>query len=156
MNGYTELLNYIKKLGEGDSYINVITKGEDGDLDKMTVYPELNIVINNASFPSDATIGFTVELTCRSVRDVNKEVNIDKFYSNDNEVDNLNETMASLNRIWRIMHRDFGNNNITASDVPSLEAGIFKGKDILDGWTMTFDVEMPNIELDLCKAINEC
>ena len=156
MNGLSQLYNYIRQLGEGDSYINVITKGEDGDLDKMTVFPELNIVINSGTFPSDSTIGFTVILTCRAIRDINKEVNTDKFWGNDNEIDNLNETSAALNRIWRIMHRDFSNNNITSSDVPGLDAGIFEGVHLLDGWTMTFDVVMPNIELDLCKSIVEC
>jgi len=150
LNQYSELLIYLKQLGENDVYINTVTKGENIELDKMTVFPSLHIDINSGTFPSSGTIQFTVELSCWAIRDINKEVNDDKFWQNDNEVDNLNETLASLNRIWRIMNRDFNNNNITASDAPTLDAITFSKKNLLDGWVMTFDVEMPNTTIALC------
>ena len=153
MNQYTQLLNYIKLLGENDPYINTITKGGEFDINKMDVYPLLNIDINTVSFPSSGTISFSVELVCLAIRDINKEVNTDKFWNNDNEADNLNETLATLNRIWRSMNRDFAKNNITASDNPSADAIIFDKKNLLDGWQMTFDVEMPNIEINLCADL---
>ena len=153
LNQYSELLNYIKELGEGDAYINTITKGDNVDINKMDVYPMLNININTATFPSEGTILFSVELACLAIRDINKEVVTDKFWQQDNEVDNLNETLASLNRIWRIMDRDFLERNITIEGAPSLEAIIFDNKNLLDGWSMTFDVELPNVTLSLC---NEC
>lgn len=150
LNQYSELLNYIKQLGEQDSYINTITKGDNIDLNKMDVYPMLNVNINTATFPSEGTISFSVELACLAIRDINNEVVTDKFWEQDNEVDNLNSTLASLNRIWRIMNRDFTQNNITASDTPTLEAIVFSEKNLLDGWSMSFDVELPNVTLSLC------
>ena len=153
LNQYSELLNYIKELGDGDAYINTITKGDNIDINKMDVYPMLNVNINTATFPSEGTISFSVELACLAIRDINKEVVTDKFWQQDNEVDNLNETLASLNRIWRIMDRDFLERNITIEGAPSLEAIIFDNKNLLDGWSMTFDVELPNVTLSLC---NEC
>lgn len=150
LNQYSELLIYLKSLGVADTYINVVTKGENVELDKMTVFPSLHIDINSGTFPSSGTIQFTVELSCWDIRDINKEVNDDKFWSNDNETDNLNNTLAALNRIWRIMNRDFNENNITASDNPSIEAVKFDKKNLLDGWIMSFDVEMPNTTISLC------
>jgi len=150
LNQYSELLIYLKSLGVADTYINVVTKGENIELDKMTVFPSLHIDINSGTFPSSGTIQFTVELSCWDIRDINKEVNDDKFWSNDNETDNLNNTLAALNRIWRIMNRDFNENNITASDNPSIEAVKFDKKNLLDGWIMSFDVEMPNTTISLC------
>jgi hypothetical protein len=150
LNQYSELLIYLKGLGVSDTYINVVTKGENIELDKMTVFPSLHIDINSGTFPSSGTIQFTVELSCWDIRDINKEVNDDKFWSNDNETDNLNNTLAALNRIWRIMNRDFNENNITASDNPSIEAVKFDKKNLLDGWVMSFDVEMPNTTISLC------
>lgn len=153
MNQYTELLYYIKALGEADPYINTINKGENIDLNKMDVYPLLNIDINSASFPSGGTISFEVVLSCLDIRDINKEVVNDKFWEQDNLVDNLNNTLASLNRIWRTMNRDFTDKNITASDAPALDAIEYSEKNLLDGWSMTLTVEMPNVEVNLCKDL---
>ena len=151
LNQYTELLYYNKSLGDADTYINTITKGDNVDINKMDVYPMLNININNATFPSEGTISFSVELACLAIRDINKEVVTDKFWEQDNEVDNLNECLASLNRIWRILDRDFTERNITIEGAPTLEAVENKGKNLLDGWNMTFDVILPNVTLNLCS-----
>ena len=119
----------------------------------MDVYPMLNININTATFPSEGTILFSVELACLAVRDINKEVVTDKFWEQDNEVDNHNETLATLNRIWRTMNRDFNDNNITASSNPSIEKITGEKTNYVDGWSMSFDVEMPNVEVDLCADL---
>ncbi len=156
MNHYTELLSYMKQLAEGDSYVNTITKGENLDLNKANIFPLLNVEINEASFTSDALIQFSIQVQCLAIRDINKEVSTDKFWGQDsNEVDNHNETLATLNRMWRIMHRDFNNNNITASDSPSLTKITFSDKNLLDGWELSFDVEMHNTELNLCAVSKE-
>ena len=82
--------------------------------------------------------------------DENKEINVDKFWGNDNEVDNLNGCLAVLNRLWGYMHKDFGENNITSSENPSFDKLTGYGKNYLDGWLLTFDVEMPNTTINLC------
>jgi hypothetical protein len=81
---------------------------------------------------------------------IQKEVNADKFYGNDNEIDNHNATISVLNNIWVKMHRDFAENNITASDNPRLEMITFSDKNLLDGWSINFTVEMPTSGVDLC------
>jgi len=152
MNTYSELLRYLKLLGEQDVFINTITQGnfEDIDLSKKNIYPLYHISIGNASFPSHSVIRYDIQIGCFDVRDINKEVNTDKFNLNDNEQDNLNETLSSLNRIWLKMSKDFEDNNITASDSPTLEVQTFERKNLLDGWIMTFQVDVPNITLSLC------
>ena len=123
MNSYTQLLNYIKTLGDADIFVNTITKTGEVDLDqyKGNVFPILDISIVNGSFPSTAVIRYTIELTCVDLRDINKEVVNEKFYENDNEVDNHNETLAVLSRIWLNMIKDFADNNITASEAPTFD-----------------------------------
>ena len=153
LNQYTQLLYYIKEQGEADTYINSITKNIDElELDKITIYPLLNIDISRASLPSEGTISFSVDLSCWAIRDINPEVNTDKFWRQDNEVDNLNGTLASLNRLWKILKRDLNNNNITASEAPTLESLRFSKNNLLDGWNMSFDVEMPNVAISLCDG----
>ena len=99
--------------------------------------------------------GISIEDTVIVVTEIDapmtqKEVNADKFYGNDNEIDNHNATISVLNNIWVKMHRDFAKNNITASDNPSLEMITFSDKNLLDGWSINFTVEMPTSGVDLC------
>ena len=153
MNSYTQLLNYVKKLAEDDTFVNTITKTGEADLDqyKANVFPILDVFVVNGSFPSTAVIRYTVELTCINLRDFNKEITTDKFFEGDNEVDNHNECLAVLNRIWLNMIKDFADNNITASETPSFDKIAYEGTNIYDGWQLTFDVDVPNTDISLCS-----
>lgn len=152
MNQYSTLLYYIKSLADADVFVNTVTQGEQDeiDLDKATIFPLLHVSITGASFTNGSTVKFNVQISCLDIRDVNKEVNTDKFWQHDNEVDNLNETLAVLNRVWLNMYRDFVENDITASENPSLIPLFEVRKNLLDGWQMDFDVEMPNNVISLC------
>ncbi len=155
MNQYSELLYYLKGLAENDPYINTVTKDSNDniDLDKSNIFPMFNIDIAGGTFPSTNTISFAVELSCLAIRDINKEIRTDKFWKQDNEVDNHNETLAVLNRIWTTMSRDFSDKNITASLNPTMVKISFSGKNLLDGWALTFDVQMPNTDINLCQDL---
>ena len=154
MNQYTEVLYYIKELAEADSFVNTVTKGEFDklDLNKGNIFPLVHINIASAGFTNGSTITFEVQVGCLSVRDINKEVVEDKFWEQDNEVDNLNETLACLNRMWTIMYRDFTDVGITASENPTLEPMIMGDKNLLDGWIIDFTIEVPNTKLNLCVS----
>ena len=91
-----------------------------------------------------------VEVTSINAGTIQKEVNPDKYYGNDNEIDNHNATISVLNNIWVKMHRDFAKNNITASDNPNLEMITYSDKNLLDGWSIDFTVEMPTSGVNLC------
>ncbi len=150
MIAYSELLRYIKSLAETEEYVNTSTMGEEIDLNKSNIFPLFNIDITGASFPSNRTVSFDVTMVCLDVRSINNEDTTDKFYNNDNEIDNHNATISVLNNIWVKMHRDFAKNNITASDAPRLEQITFSDKNLLDGWSIDFTVEMPTAGVSLC------
>lgn len=153
MNGYSELLRYIKQIGEIDKEVNTITQGDftDVDINRKNIFPLLHVSIGDATFTSDAVIQFSVQIGCFDIRDINKAINEDKYYDNDNEIDNLNSTLAVLNRIWKLMLKDFEENNITSSALPTLQQFTESNKNLLDGWIMSFDVEVPNVEINLCQ-----
>jgi hypothetical protein len=153
MNHITQLYRYIKELVESDPLVNTVTKGEFDkiDLDKSNIFPLVHINVTGASFSNGQTVTFSVQVGCFSIRDENRQIHDDKFWDNDNEVDNLNDTMAVLNRMWTKMYTDFESNNITASENPSLDIVVHEYSNILDGWILNFDVEIPNIELSLCQ-----
>jgi len=153
MNHYTQLLYYIKQLAEADVLVNTVTQGdfERLDLDKKNIFNLVHIFISQAQFTNGNTVNFSVQIGAFGIRDINKEIVTDKFWLQDNEVDNMNTTLAILNRIWLKMFTDFEKNNITASENPTLEPQLFTRANLLDGWIMTFDVEMPNTIINLCE-----
>jgi len=151
MNQVTTLYTYLKSLGEADSYVSTITKNATNDIlqNKATIFPLLNIAITGASYSSQQIKTFSLEISCFNKRDQNKETVNDIFWENDNEVDNMNETEACLNRIWLIMERNFDKNNITANENPSLSPVLEGTTSLIDGWVMTLDVNVPNIDICL-------
>jgi hypothetical protein len=151
MNGYTQVLDYIRSLAE--PLVSKVTKVELDKIDqnKKNLFPLLNIVIDGGGFPSDSTILLNVQLTCLDIRDINKEVSEDDFYYNDNEPDNINNCLAVLNRIWLQMQKDFEENNITSSENPTFEIGRLQHANLLDGVSISFDVIVPNTNINLCQ-----
>jgi hypothetical protein len=127
MNQLSQLYQYAKQLADADVLVNATRKV---DFNKIT---------------------FNVQMGVFTPRDINKEINADPFWSQDNEVDNHNTCIAVLNKIWNQMYIDFGENNITSSENPSFELGFFEKGKLLDGAILTFDVEVPNTDIDLCQ-----
>lgn len=153
MNAYTQLLYYIKSLGEADVFINTVAKDAEDKMDlyKGIIYPLLDIVVGDtATFPSTSLVQYSVTLYCLAQRDSNNELVDDKFWKNDNESDNLNETMASLSRIWVSMNRGFEDSDIIASDTPVINKITGAYNNTLDGWSMEFTVTMPMM-VNLCQ-----
>lgn len=149
MNQLTELYKYLKQLADSDNQVNKVMKS--ADLNKETIFPLVNIDIQSGGFTNGSVINFNIELSCFDIRDINKEVNTDDFWGNDNEVDNHNLAIAVLNRMWLSMMKDFEANNITSSENPTFELGSFEGSKLLDGARLSFVVEVPNTTISLCQ-----
>ena len=149
MNQLTELYQYIKTLAESDIQVNKVTR--KNDLAKETIFPLVNVIIESGGFTNGSTINFNIEISCFDIRDINKQINTDDFWQNDNEVDNHNLAIAVLNRIWNQMYVDFDNNNITSSENPQFELGSFEAPKLLDGARLNFTVEVPNTIINLCQ-----
>ena len=151
MNQLTQLYLYLKQLADEDDLVNSVMKTVDIDLKKEVMFPLVNINIVSGSFTNGSTVQFNIELACFNQRDINKEINTDDFWGQDNEVDNHNLCVAVLNRMWLNMYTDFEQNNITSSENPTFELGSFEGAKLVDGARLTFTVEVPNTELSLCQ-----
>ena len=151
MNAYSQLLRHIKSMADEDEYITTVLHRlpEDFDWEKGNIFPILNISALAGTFTSTSTIQFDVTLTCVDKRYINKEDVNDKFWSNDNEVDNHNSTLSAISNLWTRINRDYSRENITASDSPSITQIEFEGVNLMDGWEITFQVEMP-MSVSLC------
>ena len=154
LNHYTELLQFIRDTVKSDPLVNTITQGDFDrlDLDKMNIFPLVHISIGDAVFSNGSTVGFDVQVGAHTVRDANKnEVVTDKFWLQDNQVDNLNETLAILNRMWSKINLGFTNEDISTTENPTLSQTLDEGTNTLDGWILTFQVQMPNTVISLCS-----
>lgn len=151
MNSYSELLRYIKEIGQ--PLVNTITQGSMADIDinKKNISPLLHVHIGNGVFPSNSVIQFDVEIACLDILDTNKDVNSDKYYGNVNDIDILNDTLSILNRIWLLMIVDFEENSINASETPSFNQIQHETANELIGWVLSFQVQMPNTTINLCQ-----
>ena len=153
LNQYSEVINYLKDLAEQDSFVNTVTQGNmsDVDLNKMNVFNLVHIDVLTAGFTNGQMITFDIEILSAQVRNSNKNDAGDKFNGQDNEQDNLNETLAVLNRIWFKMLQDFESKNITVDESAALNQVTEWNKNLLDGWLMTFTIALPNTTISLCS-----
>lgn len=150
MNQLSQLYKYLYELANEDEQVNKVLKTPD--LAKETIFPLVNIMIESGGFTNGSTINFNIELSCFNIRDINKEIQTDDFWQQDNELDNHNLAIAVLNRMWLKMYTDFEDNNITSSENPAFELGSFEGPKLLDGARLTFTVEVPNTIINLCQG----
>ena len=153
MNHYTQILSYIKELAESDPLVNKVTQGnlEEVDFNKISLVPLVHITVNSGSFTNGKTVNFNIELAAMSIIDNVNEQTTDEFYFNNSEVDIYNETLAILNRMFSVMVTDFTKAKIKASENPSYNKVDGVGANGLQGWLLTFDVEIPNDKLSLCQ-----
>lgn len=152
MNQYTEVLNYLKELAFRFG-AKTVTKDapEDIDLESQNIYPLVNISIDGGNFSNGQTLSFNCLIEAFTIRDINKEVVNDKFFSNDNEVDNHNEMLSIINQMWTTMYVDFDKNNIRASENPNYNKITYEKANLLDGWDLAFTIQVPNDTLNLCQ-----
>ena len=152
MNQYTQLFYYLKELLEQDDLVNTITQGNFADLDieKANIFPLVHMDIISATLDNNV-ITFSVQIASLNQRDKVNEIKEDKFWKQDNEVDNFNETLAILNRLWLKLYTDLEQRDITASLNVPLSKIDFEYTNTLDGWLLDFDIQVPNTTLNLCQ-----
>lgn len=135
--------------------VNTVTRGEISglDLDKANIYPLVHIDIERGVFNGGATMSYDIYIACLQQRDLNSEPVSDKFWRQDNEVDNHNETLTILQIIWTQVYRDWQDIFISSNDAPTFEKITYAKGNILDGWALQFVAEVP-ISIDLCPEDN--
>ena len=82
--------------------------------------------------------------------DISKDETEDIFTGNDNELDVLNTHLAVLNRMYEFLRRgDLYDDKFQVTGNPTCEPFIDRFENKLAGWTMTFDVLIPN-DMTIC------
>ena len=151
MNGFYTIIDKLKAHLDADIFVNTVTEGDifKVDLAKQTIFPLAHIMVNTATFEG-SVIRFNVSLIAMDIVDVSKDEVTNIYIGNDNEQDVLNTQLAVLNRAYELMRRgDMYSDLYQVDGNPTCEPFTERFENLLAGWTMTFDVLIPN-DMSIC------
>ena len=151
MTGYYNLLNALKTHLTTDPIVNTVTQGDifKVDLNKQTIFPLAHVIVNNVVFENNVQ-RINVSVLCMDVVNISKEATTDVFEGNDNEIDVLHTQLAVTNRLYEMLRRgDLYDDLFQVIGTPTCEPFVERFENYLAGWTITFDVVMPN-DMTIC------
>jgi hypothetical protein len=151
MTGYYTILDKLKTHFDADPIVNTVTQGDifQVDLNKQTIFPLTHIMVNSSTLTPN-TQTFNVSILAMDIVDISKTEVTDLFQENNNELDVLNTQHAVLNRAYQqMLHGNLWDDLFVIEDNPSLEPFTERFENYLAGWTMTFDITVPN-EMTIC------
>jgi len=156
MKEYYNLIDNIHTYLEGNNNINTVTYGDifDVDLAKQTLFPLAHIIVNDATF-NDHFITFSLNIICMDVVDESKDDKQTRnpIYGSDNKQDILNSMLSVVNGLQTSLRRGGMNeNNYEINDSPTATQFEDRFENLLAGWSLTLNIEIPNNDMELTKA----
>jgi hypothetical protein len=151
MIGFYTAIDKLKAHFDADALVNSVSEGDifQVDLAKQTIFPLVHIMVNSCTFEVNVS-RFNISLIAMDLVDISKSENTNVYLGNDNTQDALNSTLAILNRAYDIMlHGSLAYDLFQIDGNPTCEPFTERFENLLSGWTMTFDVLVPN-EMTIC------
>lgn len=151
MQGFYNITTKIKETLALDDFVNTVTYGDifEIDLNKQDIFPLSHFIVNNATL-NGSVWQFNISLLCMDIVDESKKDVVDKFLGNDNEQDVLNTQMAVINRLLELLRRgDLHTELYQLEGTPTIEPFVDRFENKLAGWTLSFDVLIPN-DMTIC------
>ena len=151
MIGFYTAIDKLKAHFDADALVNSVSEGDifQVDLAKQTIFPLVHIMVNSCSFETNV-LRFNISLIAMDLVDISKQENTSVYLGNDNTQDALNSTLAILNRAYDVMlHGSLAYDLFQIDGNPNCEPFTERFENLLSGWTMTFDVLVPN-DMTIC------
>jgi len=151
MNGYYYVANRLKEYLKATNFINTVTIGDifEVDLTKQTIFPLSHIIVNNAQL-TENLITLNISILFMDIVDISKQPITDLWDGNDNEQDVLNTQLALANRLVSDMLRGtLFSELVQVVGSQNCEPFIDRFENKVAGWTLTFDVMIPN-DITIC------
>ena len=145
MQGVYNVLTTIKNQLQKDKFVNTVTTGDifAVDLAKQTIFPLSHIIMNNATWESNVW-RFNISVMCMDIIDISKDAPL-PFVGNSNEQDILNTQHSVVSDLITILNGGNLNDNLFQLDgEPNAEPFFDYGVNKLAGWTVSFDILIPN------------
>ena len=151
MKGFYTITEALQTHFNNDVLVNTVTEGDifEVDLNKQTIFPLVHVMVNNATFETNV-VRFNISLLAMDIVNISKDETTDIYRGNANEQDVLNTQLEILNRAYaQMLHGNMWDSKVVVDGNPTCEAFTERFENYLAGWTMTFDVLIPN-EVTIC------
>ena len=145
MNYYTAI-DILKWHFQNDPIVNEVTQGDifSVDLNKKTIFPLVHMIVNSST-AQEFAITYNVSILAMDIVDFSKQIDTDQFYGMDNETDALNAMHDVLLRAYKLMKSGLlWDQKVQIEGEANLEPFAERFENNLAGWTMTFDITVPN------------
>lgn len=151
MNGYFYVINKLKDYLKATPFVNTVTTGDISavDLYKQTIFPLIHIIVNNATL-AEVTMTLNISILFMDLVDDSKSEITNKWEGNDNEEDVLNTQLAVAQRLTAdLMRGNLYSSQVVVLSEPNAEPFTDRFENKVAGWTLTFDVIVPN-DMTIC------
>jgi hypothetical protein len=146
MNGYFYIVDTLKTYLKANPFVNTVSIGDifEVDLNKQTIFPLSHIIVNNATL-AEVTTSLNISVLFMDLVDESKEEITDIWEGNDNEQDVLNTRLTVAQRLVAdLMRGSLYSNQVVIVGDPNAEPFTDRFENKIAGWTLTFDVIVPN------------
>jgi len=152
MTPFFNVIDTLTSALKAEPFTNTVTFGDldDVDLKKTTIYPLAHIIINTATIDQQ-TISMNISILLADIvsekKDkvwLNSSVNVvEKRDNNEQEV--LNTQLAIASRLMaKLQQGDLYQSKYQLNGTASLDPFVDRFENKIAGWSMTFDLEIPN------------
>tara|TARA_B110001452_G_C15149176_1_gene399977 strand:+ start:53 stop:508 length:456 start_codon:yes stop_codon:yes gene_type:complete len=146
MQAFYKVTTKLKEYLLAEPFVNTVTYGNisDVDLDKQTIFPLSHLQVSNVEI-TGPTLIFNVSILLMDIVDISNDETVDNFTENDNTHDILNTQLAVVGRLAALLKRgDLFDELIQVIGNPIAEPFEDRFTNKLAGWSMDFQVEIPN------------
>jgi|TARA_B110000305_G_C18972904_1_gene418006 hypothetical protein len=156
MKEYYNLIDNTYNYLIGNNNINTVTTGDilDVDLSKQSIFPLAHIIVNDVTF-DEHFMTFSLNVIAMDIVDEDKkdkQTESKPYIGLDNKHDILNSMLTVINGLQSSLRRGgMNNNNYEINDSPTATQFEDRFENLLSGWSMVLNIEIPN---DAMKLIN--
>jgi hypothetical protein len=144
--GYYYIIDKLRTYLKATDFINTVTVGDLSWIDnaKQTIFPLSHIIVNSAT-PSEQSLSFNISILFMDIVDESKAETVDVFEGNDNAHDVLNTQLELANKTYMDLIRgELYSDLVQINGTPTCEPFVDRFENSIAGWTLSFDVNVPN------------
>lgn len=144
--GYYYIIDKLRTYLKATDFINTVTVGDLSWIDnaKQTIFPLSHIIVNSAT-PSEQSLSFNISILFMDIVDESKAETVDVFEGNDNTHDVLNTQLELANKTYMDLIRgELYSDLVQINGTPTCEPFVDRFENSIAGWTLSFDVNVPN------------
>ena len=157
MTTFYDIIDKMKTYLQGNNNINTVTFGDlfEVDLAKQTIFPLAHIIVNSCTF-QEHVVRFNMQIICMDIvqdskGDLKEQANY--FHDITNKQDVLNTMFFVINGLQSALRRGEMYSDLFQID-SDFDAQMFEDRfeNLLAGWSMEFDVIVPNNQISDINA----